>query len=354
MSQDKFDKLSDTRKELVSYILSDLERDINPWIKPWTSNFAPRNAVTDKEYRGVNNAYLTFLSLYKGIKDPRWATFNQIKKKGWHLQAGSKGAKIEVVKFHDKLTKKDLDWNEFNKLDLVEQKKYWDENVRFVLQHFTVFNASNIDGIEPYVPTEIDIKDTYIRAQNIIKNSEAKIFHDGGDRAYYRPTNDTIHLPEKAWFNSTEDYYGTAFHEIGHSTGHTTRLARDMSGMFLSKAYAKEELVAEICSMFLQQDTQISLDKKHLENHSAYLKSWSESIKDDPNYLFDAIGKANKAADYVLGLENKSVYKNNIDSTIKRMEANQSKDKMLNISHDTMAHEKISNKATRNNKNYME
>lgn len=311
MAESKKNNLSKGRQELIAAVLDKLNNNINPWVKPWSTekasvgmySEAPRNAVTNRVYTGVNNFYLTLLGEMRGFEDPRWATFNQITKKGWHLKAGSKGAQIEVAKYYDKLTKKDVDFEALKKLDKEERLKYWKDNVRFILQYFTVFNASMIEGIEPLQKPVVEESTVYLRADKIIRNSEAKIYYNGGDRAYYRPFDDTIHLPGKKAFDSEESYYGVAFHEISHSTGHPSRLNRDLRGMFGSDLYAREELVAEISSMFISQDTGIRLDERHIENHSAYIKSWKKHIEQDPNYLFDAIGLASKAADYVLQYE---------------------------------------------------
>lgn len=330
--QEKLDKLSPGRRELVEMVIENLNGNINPWIKKWNCTSAPRSAITGKAYVGVNNVHLTMISAIKNYEDPRWATFNQINKAGWHLQAGSKGSQIEVVKYYDKLTKKDLDWDEYNKLTKEDQSTYWEENVKFILQGYTVFNATKIDGIPALEPKPLDKEDLYVRAQKIFKNSEAKIYHDGGARAFYRPGADTIHLPDKSAFTTIEDYYSTGFHEIGHSTGHEARLNRKKTGMFGSAGYAKEELVAEVCSMFVQQDIAMPLSKEHIENHSAYIKFWREGIKEDPNYLFEAITQASRAANFVLSYEldktksvNNNIASENVsgDATNKRIDNNQ-------------------------------
>lgn len=328
MAESKIDKLSKGRQELVNIVLDKLEQGVNPWIKPWNArkgvglyNTAPRNAVSGKVYTGINNLNLTLISEMRGYEDPRWATFNQIQNKGWHLQAGSRGVPIEFVKYYDKLTKKDADLEELKKMDKEERIKYWKENIKFILQYFTVFNASMIDGIDKLTQEKPEESVIYNRAEKIIRNSEAPIYHNGGDQAYYSPMSDTIHLPQKKAFDNEESYYGVAFHEISHSTGHPSRLNREMKGMFGSDAYAKEELVAEISSMFLSQDTGVSLDDRHIENHSAYISSWKKHISSDPNYLFEAIGLASKAADFVLQYEfGKAVRKDKTIDLINSME----------------------------------
>ena len=126
-----------------------------------------------------------------------------------------------------------------------------------------------------------------------------EIHNDGGEDAFYSPSADNIHLPLPEVFSSDNEYNATAFHELGHATGHESRLNRDMSGGFGSSAYAKEELVAEITSAFMAETTGISPEDMNMENHKAYVNGWITSIEDDPEYLMKAISQANDAADYM-------------------------------------------------------
>ena len=121
----------------------------------------------------------------------------------------------------------------------------------------------------------------------------------GGSQAFYRPSTDEVHLPEREKFKSTQSFYDTAFHEIGHSTGHQSRLNRDLSGGFGSQSYAMEELRAEIASIFMAQDLGIEPSEDRLQNNAAYIQSWKDEIKENPNALFTAIADADKIARYV-------------------------------------------------------
>lgn len=147
------------------------------------------------------------------------------------------------------------------------------------------------------------------RADNIIQywsEHEAKIRY-GGDEAYYRLRTDSIQLPLESDFMDMQEYYSTALHEIGHSTGHPSRLNRDMSGRFGTPEYALEELRAEIASMFISQDLDIQVNQSHIQNNSAYISFWKEKIKDNPNVLFTAISDANKIARFVMSKEHEEV-----------------------------------------------
>ncbi len=133
----------------------------------------------------------------------------------------------------------------------------------------------------------------------MIKSTSAEI-RFGGNSAFYSSSQDFIQLPEKEQFLSQTDYYATVLHELGHWTGHHSRLNRDMGGDRHSKAYAREELVAEIASVFVSAETGIPQSQEHINNHAAYVQSWLEIIKDEPKALFKAISQAQKAADFLL------------------------------------------------------
>ena len=132
----------------------------------------------------------------------------------------------------------------------------------------------------------------------------------GGSAAYYSPKTDEIHLPSKEDFVDMPEYYSTALHEIGHSTGHEKRLSRSLSTDRSSPDYAKEELRAEIASMFLEQDLGVEVKEKNIENNSAYIASWKSSIKEDPNILFKAIADAERITKFVMAKE-KEIKKEN-------------------------------------------
>ena len=183
--------------------------------------------------------------------------------------------------------------------------------------NYIVFNADLIEGIEKNndVIKEKIISNDYI--SNIIKNIGVK-YQEKGEQAYYDILADEVVIPPSNTFKSTYAYYSTQLHEIAHSTGHHTRLNRDMSGEFRSEMYAKEELRAEIGSSFLMQKLGLEYDERHLNNHKAYVRGWLDIIKNKPQELFLAISDANKIVSY---LEDKSLSKEqNISKEIEEME----------------------------------
>ena len=142
------------------------------------------------------------------------------------------------------------------------------------------------------------------RAEGILATCGVAIHYNGGGRAFYRPLTDSIHLPDKGQFPNAENFYATALHELGHSTGHPDRLNRDLSHPFGSEGYAKEELRAEIASMILGDELGIGHDPSQ---HAAYVGSWIKALKDDPLEIFRAAADAEKIQHYVLGIEQKQV-----------------------------------------------
>lgn len=174
---------------------------------------------------------------------------------------------------------------------LVERDKPY---IRF----FNVFHASQIDGIPEWDGREISWNPDD-RAEAILENSGASITHDQRDRAFYRPSSDEIHLPPQAAFENTDKYYSTALHELGHWTGHESRLDREF-GPFGSEIYAKEELRAEISSWMTSAEIGISHNP---EQHASYVKSWIKVLKEDPYEIVRACQSAEKIKDYTLGFE---------------------------------------------------
>lgn len=167
----------------------------------------------------------------------------------------------------------------------------------FVLKTATVFNADQVDGFHPehVAPPAKQRQDM---AEQVIKNSKAGILW-GGEKACYLPTRDEIHLPHPEAFVSREAYYGVAFHELVHWTGHESRCARYLSGRFGSAAYAMEELVAELGAAFISGETGV-VAEPHTD-HAAYISSWLCCLKTAPKAIFKAASEASNAASFVLG-----------------------------------------------------
>jgi len=227
-------------------------------------------------------------------------TYKQAEAAGAQVRKGSRGTRIIYWKFHDEQPVKDDQGRPV--LDEAGQPL----KVRVELERprvFTavVFNAQQIDGLPPLEAKPLGPEpERHARAEAILANSGAKIAHVEGDRAFYRPSTDSITLPARHQFGSADAYYATALHELGHWTGHESRLNRDLSHPFGSEGYAREELRAEIASLMLGERLEIGHDPGQ---HAAYVASWIKVLEDDPREIFRAAADAEKINSYVLAFE---------------------------------------------------
>ena len=308
-----YEKLTPQRKQLVDQVLANLEKGNLFWTQGWVAAGAPESAVTGKKYRGINNLYLSLVAMAENYGDNRWATFRQMEEKGWtfkkdeegHTLGKGKSVSVEDYEMRDKETKRRFDRSVLDGMTFDEQREYMDKNVYWLRKFYRVFNCSLMDGVPAKEMPTIDVNDRIEKAEAILdywNANESKIVY-GGSQAFYRPSTDEVHLPEREKFKSTQSFYDTAFHEIGHSTGHQSRLNRDLSGGFGSQSYAMEELRAEIASIFMAQDLGIEPSEDRLQNNAAYIQSWKDEIKENPNALFTAIADADKIARYVSSKE---------------------------------------------------
>lgn len=308
-----YDKLTPQRKQLIDKVLENLEKGNGLWEQGWKTSGIPQSGITGKAYRGINNFFLTLVSMSEGYSDNRWVTFRQMEERDWRFKTDEegksvgkgKGATIEFFELRDKETGKSFDRHTLDGMTQDEKDDYFRDNVRPIRKYYRVFNGDLIDGIPEREKHEIDPNGLNERAEKIIDfwdKNEAKIMY-GGSQAYYRPLLDEIHLPNKSDFTDMPEFYCTALHEIGHSTGHEKRLNRDLRNTFGSPEYALEELRAEIASMFMEQDLEVSVSENHIQNNSAYIQNWHDKIKENPNELFAAIADADKIAKFVMSKE---------------------------------------------------
>ena len=313
-----------TRKRAST--INSRRREKGLWIRLWqtlkkTKAFGgrvgkyrvPVSAITGKRYNGVNRLFLTSATMERGYSDNRWLTYNQMAERGWEFKRDEEGnslgknagVSIEYFSLYDKATKQKFEEHTLDGMTEAERDEYKDENVIMLRKYYTVFNGDVIDGIPEREKHELDPSGKNKRAESILQywsDNEAKIIF-GGDEAFYRPPTDEIHLPEREQFVDLPEFYSTALHEVGHSTGYETRLNRDLGGGRGSPEYAVEELRAEIASMFIEQDLGIAVSEKHIENNGAYIQYWHDKIKEDPNILFKAIADAERICKFVMDKE---------------------------------------------------
>lgn len=245
---------------------------------------------------------------------PRWMTFKQASEKGLQVRKGEKASLIQYVKLHQLVPKKD----EQGKPILDEKGKPVKVQVRLdrpIITTAWVFNAEQINGIEPLVKP--DVKqfqwDPIERAENLIQASGADITHKAGNRAYYSPALDSITMPLREQFDAPDKYYATVLHELGHWTGHNDRLDRSMVDSFGTEGYAREELRAEIASMLIGQELHIGHDPGQ---HVAYVDSWIQILRDTPFEIHAAAADAEKIFNYLLAFEQKREIKAAVDVAV--------------------------------------
>lgn len=300
------DKVFKIRDQMVQTLIGYIEQNPTEWESGWNNlaGTAPENGKTGAAYRGINSLYLALTSMSKGYKDPRWVTFNQAKELGASVMKGEKSVPIIFFELYDRATKKAYDSRTVKNMTEDEKAAYLKENVYAVMKYSSVFNAAQCQNFPERDVESLKMSEEEQANQNelidtIIINSAAPVKYDGGNRAYYSPDSDTIHVPPLEAFTSMQDYYATVLHEIAHSTGHESRLNRDLSGHMGSESYAKEELRAELACVFMQLEQGLKIDGKHITNHAAYLNSWLKAAKDDPKVFYEAARDAERISDYV-------------------------------------------------------
>jgi antirestriction protein ArdC len=278
---------------VTNQILDAMTSGVCPWRKPWQSGEAglPMNAVSKKEYRGIN---LWLLGMSR-FADNRWFSFKQAQQLGGNIRRGEKASTAVFWKMLDTIT----DANGEKRKDQVP-----------MLRYYSVFNVEQCEGLKlpPLsVPTVTDHQ--RIEAAEALTQAmpNRPTITEGGNGAWYMPSADRVNVPCLSSFESADAYYATLFHELGHSTGHESRLDRkEVQGIvrFGSADYSREELTAELTSAFCCAS--LKLDNSLIDNSAAYLQGWLRALKDDPKMIVIAAARAQKAADYIRGLTEES------------------------------------------------
>lgn len=290
--------MKDLYTEIANNIIEQLEKGVIPWKKPWTGvNSGAISHATGRAYSLLNQMLLN--------RPGEYITFNQCKQEGGMVK---KGAKAKTVVFWKVLPREMTDENGVIITDA--DGKPVVKGIP-VLRYFQVFHIDDCDGISPKWENKLpavaapderaeSILTDYVRRENI------RFENVIGDKAYYSPSLDLIHLPIMEQFDSTPEYYGTAFHEATHSTGHATRLNRftgeAAAAGFGSESYSKEELVAEIGSACILHEIGMETPSS-FKNSAAYIQSWLRVLKDDKRMIISAAARAEKAVKMILNIQ---------------------------------------------------
>ena len=270
----------DIYAEITNRMIAEMEAGIIPWKKPWMATGAAISHTTGKAYSLLNQMLLG--------RPGEWLTYKQVQDEGGRVR---KGEKAHMVVFWKWLDKTDEETGE------VEQIPY--------LRYYNVFHIDQCEGIAArHMETNPNPASPDETAEAIItayaKREGVSIEHREGDAAFYQPAADRIVLPKLAQFSDTAEYYGTAFHEMVHSTGHVKRLARlDTTANFGGEEYSKEELVAEIGSAALVHHAGLETSSS-FTNSTAYVQNWLTVLKSDKRFIVSAASKADKAVNFIL------------------------------------------------------
>lgn len=261
-------------------LIAQIEAGTCPWRKPWKGGSCPQNLLTGRAYSGFNRLATS------GFERPYFATFKQLSSEGLMLRKGARSVPIVWWMRHEK--EKD------------GKKDSW-LSPRF----YKVFNVDDLEAssrLDDLMAKRRTENDNLPRpdADSVVRKTGANISYGNG-AAYYIPSKDRIEMPALGQFDAPNSFYGTLFHELGHWTGHETRLKREgitTPHAFGSENYSKEELVAELTSAFVCESLGIN---GNLESSAAYLDNWLRKLKEEPKMLLTSATAAQKAANLILG-----------------------------------------------------
>lgn len=283
-SKTKFSRTkSDIYQTVTDSIISALETGVKPWSCPWQRvpgmSGLPSNYATGAAYSGMNIMLLWYSASEQGFSDSRWMTYKQAKAEGGQVRKGEHGT---TAIFYATLEKE----NDAGEVEHIP-----------MLKTFTVFNVQQIDGLALTTETVSPEAtfDPLPQAENLLRKSGANII-EKGQNAFFIPSTDEIHLPERYLFAYAANFYATDLHELVHWSGGKSRLNREMKGKFGSEGYAFEELIAELGSAFLMADLGIV----GAVQHESYIASWLKALRNDKRYIFKAASSASKAHRYLM------------------------------------------------------
>ena len=279
-------KPQDQLNQTVERLIEKIEQCGAKWITPFNSSF-PQNYKTNTSYNGLNIMNLWMEAEERGYRTNYWLTFNQVKELKGQVKKGERSTPIFFFKPIKKLVED-------------EETGEREEKTIPILKMYYVFN---IEQTTLEVPAQEVKSERREEIDQLIRNYGIQI-KKSNNRAYYMPASDYIGMPTQEDFLTPELYYATFFHELAHSTGHTSRLNRDFSGNTMGgqkalKAYAKEELIAETTRAFLQVHFGLNTTDME-EQNAAYLKGWLKPLKEDPKMLWKIFSDASKAFNFLI------------------------------------------------------
>ncbi len=287
----------DIYTRITGQIISSLEAGVKPWTQPWNASHAAGPVSrplrhSGETYSGINVLVLWATAMERGYAAPIWMTFKQALELGGAVRKGEKGSPVVYAGSLSRTEQDDKTGEDV------------DRSIPF-LKSYTVFNIEQIDGLPAhyYAPAQIEANpDARVAEADAFFHATGAEVRHGGNSAYYSPGQDFVQMPDFASFRSAQDYYATLAHECTHWTRHKTRLDRSFDQKrFGDAGYAREELVAELGAAFLCADLGLTL--KDREDHTAYIASWLQVLKDDKRAIFQAAAHAQRACDFLHGCQ---------------------------------------------------
>ena len=297
-------KHDEYHRKFADAIIEQIRKGTAPWQKPWApgERVMPTNVDTDRSYRGGNSLHLAAAQQEQGYGDVRWGTYRQIQVQGGQVRKGERGTRILSFQDRKRLPVTD-DRGKPVRDDEGKRVHHYEKLAVPFVRQYTVFNAEQTDGLpERSNPPPEPLWKVHQEAERVLEDGGVPIRHVAGDRAYYHMKRDDIVLPERGQFPSANHYYQTALHELGHSTGHETRMKREtliegIKGGFGSPDYAREELRAEISAMMTGERVGVGHDPSR---GAAYVEGWIQALEEDPREIRRAAADAQKISDFVL------------------------------------------------------
>lgn len=287
----------DIHQQITDQIIAAIEAGASTFRLPWHRDSGglarPTNVASSRPYQGVNVLTLWVAAEANGFAAPLWGTYRQWQAKGAQVRKGERASHIVFYK--------ELDLQRVN-----EQTGETEEGRALFARASAVFNVAQVDGysIETDAPSPPQASFARLDAAEMLLGASGATVIEGGDRAFYRPSDDTVHLPERTRFTGTdtmapaESFYATALHELTHWTGAKHRLDRAFGNRFGSRAYAFEELIAELGASYLC--TELGVTTALRPDHAAYIAHWLEIMRGDKKAIFTAASAAQRAADFLM------------------------------------------------------
>ena len=290
----------DVYTRITERIVRDLEQGVRPWVKPWNAEHATDKIMRPLRYNGLPYSGINVLMLWseaaeQGFASPTWMTYRQAQELGAQVRKGEKGSLVVYA----------------NTITVKEENAEGQEDAREIgfLKGYTVFNCDQVDGLPEHYyekpEPRLEPVERIERAERFFSATGIEIRYRGA-RAYYAAASDHVQMPPAESFRDAESFYATLAHESVHATKHPARLNRDLGRKkWGDEGYAREELVAELGAAFLCSDLEITPEIR--DDHAAYIASWLEVLKNDKRAIFEAASHAQRAADFLHGLQKEAI-----------------------------------------------